>query len=82
MSPLQTSSMKSPILSPSGVQLTLTLPGLISRLLTLKQAREAAEIKTIRRALALTGNNISRAAGLLETSRPTLHALLKKHGLK
>ncbi len=52
------------------------------RLLTLKQAREAAELKAIRRALALTGNNISRAAGLLETSRPTLHALLKKHGLK
>lgn len=52
------------------------------RLLTLKQAREAAEIKTIRRALALTGNNISQAAKLLETSRPTLHDLLKKHGIE
>jgi two-component system NtrC family response regulator len=52
------------------------------KLLTLKQAREAAEIKTIRRALALTGNNISQAANLLETSRPTLHDLLKKHGIE
>ena len=48
---------------------------------TLKQAREAAEIQTIRRALALTGNNISQAAKILETSRPTLHDLLKKHGI-
>jgi two-component system NtrC family response regulator len=47
----------------------------------LKQAREAVEIKTIRQALALTGNNISQAARLLETSRPTLHDLLKKYGI-
>ena len=51
------------------------------KLLTLKQAREAVEIKTIRQALALTGNNISQAARLLETSRPTLHDLLKKYGI-
>jgi two-component system NtrC family response regulator len=49
------------------------------KLLTLKQAREAVEIKTIRQALALTGNNISQAARLLETSRPTLHDLLNKY---
>jgi two-component system NtrC family response regulator len=49
------------------------------KLLTLKQAREAAEIKIIRRALALTGNNISQAAKLLEISRPTLHDLLNKY---
>ena len=35
----------------------------------------------IRRALALSGNNISQAARLLEISRPTLHDLLKKHGI-
>ena len=52
------------------------------KLLTLKQAREAVEIKTIRQALALTGNNISQAARLLETSRPTLHDLLKKYGIE
>ena len=49
------------------------------KLPTLKSTREAAEINTIRRALALTGNNISQAAKLLDTSRPTLHDLLKKH---
>jgi two-component system NtrC family response regulator len=51
------------------------------KLLTLKQAREEAETQAIRNALALTGNNISRAAKLLEISRPTLHDLLKKHGI-
>ena len=51
------------------------------KLPTLKGAKEAAEIRTIRRALALTGNNISQAARLLEISRPTMHDLLKKHGI-
>ncbi len=48
------------------------------KLATLKEAREAAEIKAVRRALAFSGNNISQAAKLLEISRPTLHDLLKK----
>lgn len=52
-----------------------------NRLTTLKEARERAERAAIRRALALTGNNISRAANLLEISRPTRHDLLKKHGI-
>ena len=51
------------------------------KLPTLKQVREAVEIKTTRRALALTCNNISQAAKLLEVSWPTLHDLLKKHGI-
>jgi two-component system NtrC family response regulator len=51
------------------------------KLLTLKQARETAEIKSIQRALALSGNNISQAARLLEISRPTLHDLLSKHDI-
>ncbi|OPL17226.1 MAG: hypothetical protein AVO38_05340 [delta proteobacterium ML8_D] len=51
------------------------------KLPTLKAARETAEINTIRRALAITGNNISQAARLLDTSRPTLHDLVKKHGI-
>jgi two-component system NtrC family response regulator len=46
---------------------------------TLKEARETAEKNAVRRALALSGNNISQAAKLLEISRPTLHDLLKKH---
>ncbi|MEA2085420.1 MAG: PEP-CTERM-box response regulator transcription factor [Thermodesulfobacteriota bacterium] len=45
---------------------------------TLKTARENAEIKAVRQALAMTGNNISQAAKLLEVSRPTLHDLIKK----
>jgi two-component system NtrC family response regulator len=49
------------------------------KLSTLKEARETAEKNAVRRALALSGNNISRAAKLLEISRPTLHDLLKKH---
>ena len=51
------------------------------KLSTLKDARETAEKNAVRRALALSGNNISQAARLLEISRPTLHDLLKKHGM-
>lgn len=51
------------------------------KLSTLKEARDKAEIKAVHRALALSGNNISQAAKLLEISRPTLHDLLKKHGI-
>ncbi len=48
------------------------------KLLTLKEAREAAEKRAVYKALSLTGNNISQAAKLLEVSRPTLHDLMKK----
>ncbi len=49
------------------------------KLFTLQEARTKAEINCIQKALALTGNNISQAAKLLETSRPTLHDLINKH---
>ena len=49
---------------------------------TLREARETAEKDVVRRALALTGNNISQAARLLDISRPTLHDLIKKHGIQ
>ncbi len=49
------------------------------KLLTLKEARNQAERRCIRQALLLTGNNISQAAKLLSTSRPTLHDLITKH---
>ncbi len=52
------------------------------KLLTLQEARNEAEIKCIQRALALTGNNISQAARLLATSRPTLHDLINKHAIE
>ena len=48
----------------------------------LKLAREHAEIQAVRQALGLSGSNISQAAKLLEISRPTLHDLLKKHGIQ
>ena len=51
------------------------------KLATLKEARETAEKNAVRQALALSGNNISQAAKLLEISRPTLHDILKKHGI-
>ncbi len=52
------------------------------QLLTLQQARDQAEQQCVRKALMLTGNNISEAARLLETSRPTLHDLIKKHDIR
>ena len=52
------------------------------KLPSLQQAREQAENQCINKALMLTGNNISKAAKLLEVSRPTLHDLLKKHGIR
>lgn len=52
------------------------------KLPTLKKARETAEKKVIYKALALSGDNISKAANLLEVSRPTLHDLIKKHGIQ
>ncbi len=51
------------------------------KLLTLKQARNSAEYSAVSQAMVLSNNNISRAAKLLEISRPTLHDLIKKHNI-
>jgi two-component system NtrC family response regulator len=48
---------------------------------TLREIREAAENSAVRHALARNGGNISRAAQDLDVSRPTLHDLIKKHGI-
>jgi two-component system NtrC family response regulator len=48
----------------------------------LKAAREEADRRTIRQALARAGNNISSAAKLLGISRPTLYDLLKQYELQ
>lgn len=53
-----------------------------SRPLNLKQVREEAERKAIRRALVHADNNISEAAKALGITRPTLYNLLEKHGLR
>ena len=50
--------------------------------LNLKAARENADRKAIRQALARTENNISNTAKLLGVSRPTLYDLLKQYGLQ
>jgi two-component system NtrC family response regulator len=50
--------------------------------LTLKQARFNAEGKALRQALAIADGNISEAARMLDTSRPTLYQLLKEHNIK
>ena len=51
-------------------------------LVNLKAAREEADRKAIRQALARTENNISNTAKLLGISRPTLYDLLKQYGLQ
>jgi two-component system NtrC family response regulator len=48
----------------------------------LKSAREEADRRAIRQALARTENNISSAAKLLGISRPTLYDLLKQYDLQ
>ena len=50
--------------------------------LNLKQAREAADRRMIRKALARTQGNISMTAKLLGISRPTLYDLLKQYDLQ
>ena len=49
--------------------------------ITLKEARNAAELAVIREALARHNHNITKAAQELDVSRPTLHDLLRKHDI-
>jgi len=49
--------------------------------LNLRAARLQAERAAIRRALAVSGNNLSKAASLLGVTRPTLYDLLEKSGI-
>ncbi len=50
-------------------------------LLTLFEARYWAEEDCIRRALVATRGNVTHAAIIVGRSRPTLHGLMKDHGL-
>ena len=49
--------------------------------LSLKEARDEAEARLVVDTLRRTFGNISRAARELDVSRPTLHDLLRKHGI-
>jgi two-component system, NtrC family, response regulator len=49
---------------------------------TLREARESIERDLVRRALARCKGNISKAADLLDISRPTLYELLDKLGIQ
>ena len=49
--------------------------------LNLRVARQQAEIEAIRKVLAVSSGNLSRAAELLGITRPTLYDLLEKHDI-
>jgi two-component system NtrC family response regulator len=50
--------------------------------INLRAAREIADRRAIRHAMARTDNNISGAAKLLGVSRPTLYDLIKQYQLQ
>jgi two-component system NtrC family response regulator len=66
----------------TAADLDLEAPGDNEEPLNLRSAREAADRKAIRHALARTEGNISGAAKLLGISRPTLYDLLKQHEMQ
>jgi two-component system NtrC family response regulator len=57
-------------------------PLLEASVISLREAREQAERRTIIAALERTRGNISRAAAEIRVSRPTLHGLLEKYDLQ
>ena len=73
-------SSSGPMLAARDLRLTTT-PVAGDGPMTLKQARFDAEGKALRQALAIADGNISEAARVLDTSRPTLYQLLKEHNI-
>jgi two-component system NtrC family response regulator len=65
----------------SDLDLGEVCPGRADEVRTLREARDTAEVEAIRAALARNNGNISKAALELDVSRPTLHDLIKKHGM-
>ncbi len=79
--------VNSAVIIADGKQLTaadlgLEIGGEEPDFLNLRSARQQAERSAIRRALAVSGSNLSKAATLLGVTRPTLYDLLEKSGIK
>ena len=55
---------------------------LTTKCLTLKESREVADRTTIARAMNEANGNVSKAARILDISRPTLYQLLRQFDLK
>ena len=75
------------VIMAEGKQLTaadlgLTPHGDDLEFLNLRSVRQLAERAAIRRALAVAGNNLSKAATLLGVTRPTLYDLMEKGGIE
>jgi two-component system NtrC family response regulator len=66
-------------IQPQDIDLSDVMPESVFQ--TLKEIRDSAEISAIRKALTCHKGNISKAAQDLDVSRPTLHDLIKKHGI-
>jgi two-component system NtrC family response regulator len=49
---------------------------------TMQAARDEAERRLLVEALTRNAGNVTRAAREVEVSRPTLHDLMRKHGLE
>jgi two-component system NtrC family response regulator len=62
--------------------LELEAPADASPTRPLRDVRDEAERRHVQAVLERCGGNISRAAGELAVSRPTLHELIKKYGLR
>lgn len=81
------SKVKRAVVMASGSQidakdLELTSGQVRRRIPTLREARDAAERQVICSALTEAGENVSKAAEMLEVTRPTLYSLLSKFNLK
>ncbi len=62
--------------------LGLEANGETTEFINLRTARQQADRTTVKKALALSEGNMSKAAELLGVTRPTLYDLINKHGIR